>query len=438
MNDFESWLADELKARASGVEGSASMAGAARKQARTIRTRRIVTGGAIAAVIAAVAIPTAMSLTGNPLSGPEPATTTTPVTDSPSPALTETPSEEPTTPPSDPATEPETPPTETDEPERGGTTELVLDGLPAGDSPAIGWTDGLTFHRPDGGEATLSDGFNNVLAFGDGVVGTTSRDDNPIDEVVFADSSGTEMEFYNGYGPIATSDGSLVAWFEVDAGQLSFAQADGNGTAPAALPIENGDMLSPVGFGGPELVVSNVTDADSQSLGWRADHIRGESVDWNTVGIEFQTVTAVSQAANLIAGFTEITDEGGCSAVYDGPTGEQLWDTCDYSVLGFSPDGRYALGSHAYLDGAGIAFSMIFDARTGESVHTFDTAEDGVIFDSAFEDDSHVLIIYNAGYDSATSRTAILRCELDGACETATDVRELADDEFPFGFGVQP
>lgn len=442
MNEFESRIADELRARAQHVEGmpgasGPSLADGARSRAATIRTRRYVAAGAVAAVAIGIGVPAALSLGGTPHTAPLPAGTPTslePTTPAPTPTApdpttpsTPPPSDPPTEPATEPATDPADPP-----PPRGGTTTLTLDGLPAGQSPTIGWVDGSTFHHPDGGEIELPEYFGGPLPFGDGLVGTWFGNSAGV-SVMFLDSAGAMTE-YRGEGPAVTADGSLIGYYDQEASQLRFAQTDGGGTGPSAIPVPADQIVMPIGFLDDRTLISNIRSADGTPLGIRRDTLTGgdpESGDtppWQT-----ERITAVSEAAQLVVGISGYAEAEMCSDVF-GADGGKLWGTCEYSFDHFSPDGRYLVGAHAYRDGAGTAFTVIVDAQTGELIHQYD-ATDGYITNMSFEDDDHVLIVMNS---NRPHRAAILRCTVDGSCETATDVRDLGDDEWPFGFGTQP
>lgn len=453
MNEFESRIADELRARAQHVEGmqdasGPSLADGARSRAATIRTRRYVAAGAVAAVAIGIGVPAALSLGGTPHTAPLPAGTPTslePTTPAPTPTAPDPTTPPPSTPPpSDPPTEPATDPTDPADPPppRGGTTTLTLDGLPAGQSPTIGWVDGSTFHHPDGGEIAIPEGVGTPLAFGDGLVGRSSRNEGD-QTVVFVDGAGTRTE-YLGYGPAVTADGSLIAWFDQETGRLRFAQTDGGGTGPSDIPVPADQVVEPVGFLDDSTLISNVKDAEGTLLGVRRDVLtggdpgRGDTPPWDV-----ELVSAVSEAAQLVVGITSTDDAGmTCSAVYSAETDNRLWDTCEYSFDHFSPDGRYLVGAHSYRDGPGHPFVVIIDAHTRELVHRFDGVEGNhYITRAAFEDDEHLLISVSSWFtdvEEPTVPTAILRCTLDGACETATDIRQVGVDEWPFGFGTQP
>ena len=52
--------------------------------------------------------------------------------------------------------------------------------------------------------------------------------------------------------------------------------------------------------------------------------------------------------------------------------GAEVWQTCDYTLLGFSPDGRHLLGFTDYLTPDGSPTMAVLDAATGEPVVDFE------------------------------------------------------------------
>lgn len=422
-DDIERALSRELRVRADEVGPSTGLAGAARAKAHRIRTRRMITAGVALTALVAAAVPTAMSLGDTPHTAPAPAGTVTPMPSTPAP--------EPTTPeptPSTPAPAPSTPPTS--EPS-DTTTELTFDGLASGAAPVIGWVDGRVFHRPDGTTMNLPDGMYRPLAVAGAAIGPLGSDD-----VGWVNTSGEVTSSHPGRGPVVSPDGGLAAMYERDSNHLAFTQTDGGGTAPMGIPVPADQQLEPVGFIDDHTVISNVLDADGGTIGVRRDTIPipGDPGGTDTPPWNLDRVTAVSAAGGLVVGFTEIRDDGSCSAVYEAGASAPLWETCEHSFDQFSPDGRYLVGADDYRDGIGDPLAVVMDARTGQVVHEFTTG-DGYLGDTVFEDDGHVLVVLN-GY--APHRTAILRCAFDGSCELATDVQTIPDDESAFSFGLQP
>ncbi|MBB5791287.1 hypothetical protein [Jiangella mangrovi] len=391
FDDLENTLAAELRHRSGDVFPTSGMADRARRRARVVRRRRAVAVGAVTAVALAIAVPTALSLRSVPQTAGEPAG----------------------------------PPT------LGGTTELQLDGLPEGPPPAIGWSAGRTFHRADGSTVELPENVYDVLELADGFTAARVGDDGA--EVVSLDDDGRVTDSRAGAGPVVSPDGSLQAYYDQDAGQLWAEPADGSGTEPRAHEVPPGRRIEPVGFlDGGVLVSSVLTPDGALEMNLLNDLAGGMDVDPTDLLWDLERVSAVSAPAGLVAGYTELRDDGSCSAVYEADAGEPLWETCDYSFDHFSPDGRYLVGSVAYRDGEGNPYAVVVDARTGEVVHTY---EGRFINEATFEDDDHLLISVRL-VDGDDRLAAILRCDLAGSCEVAAPVERLGQEEYRYGFGV--
>jgi hypothetical protein len=131
-------------------------------------------------------------------------------------------------------------------------------------------------------------------------------------------------------------------------------------------------------------------------------------------------------ADGVVAGTVSATDDGSCSAVL-GADDTRAWDTCDYSLGSFSPDGTLLLGGPAYRDGLGAGSMAILDARTGEPVLQLDAAEGVAITSVIWEDDQHVVatVTQNGGW-------AVERIAVNGSREYALTPVDGDDVSAPF------
>lgn len=115
---------------------------------------------------------------------------------------------------------------------------------------------------------------------------------------------------------------------------------------------------------------------------------------------------------DLRAWRTEVTDTGSCSEVTDGLRDQ--WQTCDNTLLAFSPDGSRVLGTNAYRDGIGDGQLSILDAGTGKVELDLHTVRGAFINRMFWEDDEHVLAtVFENG------QWAVIRIGLDGDREYA-------------------
>lgn len=423
--DLESMLAAELRRRSGDVLPTERLADRARSRARAFRRRRRVAIGTVTAATLAVAIPAALSLQGAPQTAPLPASTPeVSASPTPKPRPTQT-SERPSTTPPASTTPPPTP---------GGSTTLSVDNLPAGAPPSIGWREGATFHRSDGGQVQMPDMMADPLEHGDSVVGSVLRFNGPP-IVTFVAANGDVTASHPGYGPVISPDRSLVAAYDQQESVLRATKTGSGGTGPDVIDVPDDQQLEPVGFLDDRTVVSNIS-IDNDDAGIRLDRFPtgGAEAASVTPPWKLTAASAVSSAAQLVAGYTEITDSGSCSAVYEANAAEPLWSTCEYSFDHFSPDGRYLVGADDYRDGAGEGIVVVADARTGEVIHTYTI---GDVEGTAFEDNAHVLVSVRVP-DGSDRLAALLRCDLAGACELATPVLRVSESDWAYGLGQQP
>lgn len=387
-------LTEELRARADDVAPAPHLAAAARGRAQHLRTRRRVVVSAVAAVALIVAAPGVLSVTTDD-AGPPPA-------DRPSPTRLE--------------------PTPSPDPQ--GTTTLTLDEMEQAAAPDIGWTENATFHTSHGRDVTFPESVQHPASSGDGGAGQLLADEPAV---VFSEGGSVP-----GYGPAVSADGNLLArtYYEDTVSGLVVTPAEEPASGGASLheEIPAGQRIEPVGFLGDDDLVSNVYD-DGMPSGARRDRFDGEP----TTPWDVDTVGAVSEAAQLVAGRTSASDDGSCWAVLPADGGRPLWETCDYSLDHFNPDGGLLLAGPAYRSGAGDTVIGVLDARTGDVVHEFETPRDGFVVDTAFESETEILAVVAEGNESA-----IVRCDVGGDCERATRIADTDGVGSPFGLARQP
>ncbi len=303
FDDLENTLAAELRRRSGEVLGTDDLAARARRKARVVRRRRAVAVAGVTAVALAIAVPAALSLRTVPqTSAPPLDRPTTLATESieipdpgPDTSLPEPPTGESQSPPGEP-------PDDTGIEPPGGETALVLDGLPTGAPPAIGWMERRTFHRTDGSSVQLPSAqavepFQNVLELPNGFMATDFA------EVADLDATGTVTATRAGAGIVMSSDGALVAYYDQDASSVRAGQADGGGTGPGSRDVPADRTLYPIGFLDGYRLVSNVATTDSQGAGIRIDDF-GPGADQapTTPSWDLLSVSAVSAAAGLVVG----------------------------------------------------------------------------------------------------------------------------------------
>ena len=114
-----------------------------------------------------------------------------------------------------------------------------------------------------------------------------------------------------------------------------------------------------------------------------------------------------------------------------------LWETCDYSLGAFSPDGRYIVGLAPYSDGPGSPSLSILDARTGEPVVDYRGPKGRQTFigvdQVVWEDDDTVLATV-----TQDAEQTIVRAELDGALSQVAPPLTTADLSIEYRFPNHP
>jgi len=140
-----------------------------------------------------------------------------------------------------------------------------------------------------------------------------------------------------------------------------------------------------------------------------------------------RSITRLAAAGGgLFAGITSTSDSGSCSSVQPTDSGVDLWSTCNYRLLAFSPDGKYLLATQAYGDGLGDTELAVLDARSGKVVLDLRAAEGVTLYSLAWEDSDSVLALAGTG-----NRFEVIRFALDGNRTLALGPQTGADDTTP-------
>jgi hypothetical protein len=108
-----------------------------------------------------------------------------------------------------------------------------------------------------------------------------------------------------------------------------------------------------------------------------------------------------------------------------------LWRSCRMTPHQWSPDGRHALGTHAYFDAAGTDRWWVLRGRAGSQ-------EAGIAgrldWHAVWEDDQHFLTLAQGDEGGA----AVIRCDLAGACERASRVWDVPLPDEPSLYYAPP
>jgi len=217
---------------------------------------------------------------------------------------------------------------------------------------------------------------------------------------------------------VVSADGSRIAWASYDGSRWVVVDRDRDGSREERqTPLAPGPQdarVRPVGFLPGDALLVGTTDpvtGGESGLVVRPDGSTSPLPGALRMG-------SASEVTGLVSVQTRTTDDGSCWEVQDsGAGGARVWQTCDYSLLGFSPDGRYVLGFTAYLTPNGSPTLAVLDAATGERVADFElvgsrTSVVGIQPEIGWEDDETVVATLVTG-----DRQYVVRLGLDGTVE---------------------
>jgi hypothetical protein len=379
-------LSRELHERSHDIGGHPIGLDSVKQSARKIQRRRRVVGGAVAAAVLAVAVPAGLAVTNG-------INQTSPGPVAPGPSVTKT------------AT-----------PRPDGPVTLTMQGLPRGEKPGVAYFEGGSNKElvtPDGTKS-LPVGMQGLTPYDGGWIGLGYDGRGEEMFLLDADLEVTD-HFSSGQRFAVSSDGSQVAYVRIeDDDSQTLVNAPTDGTDPVTWSFAQRPPISPVGFVDADTVLYQ-TEEQHQQIGLATVGGETEQLDG------FVKVTGASTANGLVAGQTRSNPDGsGCFGVMDpaASTSEMVWETCDYSVGSFSPDGQLVLGGDAYGDGIGARSVSVLDAQTGDLVVTYQQDRDSQIMmpQVVWEDSDSVLATAVEGQD-----WTLLRLTSGGEVEAATD-----------------
>jgi hypothetical protein len=357
-----------------------------RTRARRIQRRRAAVAGAAVAAVLAIAIPV-----GAGIVGPTPRSDVPPATEPPAPRITGTVRIDPLTAPV------------------GAELAVPLINV---DEPSL---------TVDGETVPLRRQYDQLTPYADGWIGIAFID--PMDEgavgvhVLGPDFEVVEETSRSSHLAVS-ADGSRIAWAEHDGERWTVVERDRAAESEerrTALPPGPQDArVRPVGFLPGDALLVGTTDP---ATGRESASVIGP--DGTTTALPGSLrVGSASEVTGLVSVQTRFTGDGSCWQVRDaGAGGAEVWQTCDYSLLGFSPDGRHLLGFTDYLTPDGSPTMAVLDAATGEPVVDFElvgarTGVVGINPEVAWEDDDTIVATLVTG-----DRQYVVRLGLDGTVE---------------------
>lgn len=400
-DDLTDDLGRALHHRADGLVGSPITLGDVKGRASRIRRRRAMAASAAVAAAVAIIVPTA--ITGSDLfqdsSEPGPA--------GPSPTGTETPTG---------------PPNTESWPQRLDTL-----GLPAGEAPHVTWREGSTLHTADG-DVPIAESYFQIVRYDDGWLALGSDNDGTL--AFQLDADGAVIDTSRTSDSLAESaDGGQVLW--VDDGALTIHD---NGTGEDTVIGEGHEGTDPVAIVDGTAYYNVATEGWQRDGRWwrdgeEKDPVPGDPQPYKDVSVDGVT-TAVSS----------VDDFGSCSTLRS-PHGNALGETCDFTLLEFSPDGAHLAAGPSYQDGfadSELAVLPVLDGgitKRAVVLHYQRKSDaDPFFVDSTWEDATHLLTVtFTPTPGSAQGTWQILRLGLDGTVENAVEPVPGTDARFPFG-----
>jgi hypothetical protein len=413
-HDEKDLLTQTLRERAEGVGGGSLDLESVRGRARGIRRRRNAVRGAVAAMVATLAVPGGMAVNTALQTPGDGRPDNNVATGAPSPSTAENRRLE-------------------------GPTALTLEGLPQGPAPAIPYLTVDPDNQEDKllvtpeGTVELDDELGPVQAavrFGDGWMVLAYP--GPRIHVLDAEGQITGGEQYTAGQQIAVAhDGSRVLYVLTDPSddaQLVTAVPTSGTTEPVNWRLPARPEVTPVGFVDDDTVVFTTTDDRGASVIYTA---RPGEEPQELSGL----LSANSAGGGVVYGLSRVDELEPlfCTAAIDVASGRQLWETCEHGLHrgALSPDGQLLLANPAYTDGYGALGLAVLDASTGQPLIEFgQTERQGQVteLDSAWETDRTVVSSIADGEDFA-----LVRYGVEGGSELAYGpIKGTPFEDMPF------
>lgn len=241
------------------------------------------------------------------------------------------------------------------------------------------------------------------------------------------------------YGWVLDSDGAVLDDFRTErpahepaTGRTAYVVRDAGGaaelvvvdaTAEVLWQTELADDRVPRGFVGDDLVVLTEPTTQGETPILERVSPDGTVTPIGTPPEGFEGLD--TETGRVTAQVDVLPDNTGCFAVIDVATGQPAWErTCDYGLRDFSPDGRFVSAGSAYRSGIGDPSISVLDATTGETVVDFTPPQalQLAIVQSAWEDADSLLVSVLQSADNDPAEYAVLRLDLDGTVERASEV----------------
>lgn len=422
--DEKDLLARELRERSTDVGGHPIGFDAVRQSARKMQRRRHMVTGAVAAVVASVALPTGVAVVSaidGPDGGKEPTVATGPKTDAPSADATRGPA-----------------PT----PRPDGSFPLTLRDIPRGQDPKVSYVlDNERMLVTPEGRYDLPEAYTQIVPYMDGWMALGESRNGLVNLVLDSEMDVLDRTL-GGEALALNADGSRLLLVQRDFNVPGRTVVEDRPTEPdyereaITYDVPSGRAIAPVGYLDEQRAVYQTLDGEDLVI-----EMVVNDDDPHAVPLEgFGKVTSVSEATGLVAGSVEGTYDvmnGSCYGVMDpaASTTKMVFQTCDYSLYEFSPDGRYVIAGPTYFDMWGPSQLTVLDTETWKPVVEFSPQRDviGQVAQATWEDEDTVVAVVVENDDMG-----IVRAELDGRLELTTGTFQSSDMTLQLWFAEQP
>lgn len=380
-DELERMLGRDLHRQVDGMTGLLGFDDVRGRARRIRRNRRIAAGAGVAAALAVI-VPVGLTVGGTTQSKDE-------IQPAPSP----------------------------DVPAVVSRTTLTVNGLSRGEAPEIEYftPDGVVL--PGEGTQALPENYQALVwSVGTGswiALGATREEVLYLSEDFEPQGSSAA----SGLGFATTPERDFVAWAVPENGSQRLevrSTTDPDETTSWELP--ESPVAGPVGILGPDSVVyETLTNQGETRVGLA-------NPDGTTTELPYIRALAADPVNGLISVQTESRLNSGCFAVIEAATLAVAWETCDYRLGSFSPDGAFVMATAADSDGLGPTVLRVLDARTGELVAEFATAgrKQVALIRPAWESVDTIVATASATA-SEGNVTTMVRMGVDGTLEEVAD-----------------
>jgi hypothetical protein len=322
-----------------------------------------------------------------------------------------------------------------------GTFPLTLEGVARGAAPQVGYV--LNEERmlvsPEG-RADLPVAYPQIVRYRDGWLALRAAREGGFENVVLDADMNVLDVTPGGDGLLPNRDHTRVLHSQRDVdvpGRTVVVDAPReSGSEPDAVSWEapRDSTVRPVGYLGEQTVV--------YQAGYDEDAVVEMGIYDDgpvTVPLEgFVRAVSTSEAAGLVAGQLSWSPAAGsCYGVMDPArsTTAMVWQTCDYSLHAFSPDGRYVIAGPPDHDMWGPSGLTVLEVGSWEPAVEFTPERDvvGQVAQAVWEDKDTVLALLVENDDMG-----IVRAELSGGLELTTDVYPSTDMTLRLWFADPP